>query len=586
MQVRVRDSAFKPVEDAAVVLSVEAPGGVHSQIAAEPSAAEAGLFEAEIASGKAGAYRVKATVKDADGKLIGEPATGWAANPLADETASLVNNRALLERIATWSGGRVLSLDDLPSLAKLLPKLNVPVTETTFGTSVAFAVAAGRAGGLAGHRMVVEEEGCMRKKVRLRTVVSLEAQLQTGREMPAQGNALGCAVETGLALKGRDKMVFGGDSGLSRPDGADASFVALPRAMPWAGMFEALGLQLRNLGRGQVRWALFAAIAVLAVKRVGVVLLTLMLAMCADAVADEPAPRELSVLVVVGAGGADEYEARFHREAEVWQGTCKKAGVECSVIGSGDGKKGQTDAAALQAWIEKFIAEKKNGLWIVLIGHGSFDGREAKFNLRGPDITASDMAAWLKPVTGDLALINTAPSSAPFLKALAGQHRVIIAATKGPDEVFATRFGGYFIKAFAGEPDADQDGDRQVSLLEAFLWASRQVARFYDNEGRLATEHALIDDNGDGVGTRAEAFEGLRLKTKPDEAGAPDGLLSRQWVLLLNEDESKLSEETRRKRDGLEREAEALRAKKDAMNADEYYREMERVFLEIAKLYK
>jgi len=297
-------------------------------------------------------------------------------------------------------------------------------------------------------------------------------------------------------------------------------------------------------------------------------------------------PRELSVLVVVGAGGADEYEARFHREAEVWQGACKKAGVVCSLIGSGDGRMGETDSASLQAWINRFIQEKKTALWIVLIGHGSYDGREAKFNLRGPDIMASDMAAWLKPVTGDLALINTAPSSAPFVKALAGRHRVIISATKGPDEVFATRFGGYFIKAFAGELDADQDGDRQVSLLEAFLWASRQVARFYENDGRLATEHALMDDNGDGVGTRAEAFEGLRLKAKPDGDGPPDGLLSRQWVLLLNEEESRLSEETRRKRDGLEREAEALHAKKDAMSADAYYREMERVFLEIGKLYR
>ncbi len=300
-----------------------------------------------------------------------------------------------------------------------------------------------------------------------------------------------------------------------------------------------------------------------------------------------PPPRELSVLLVVGAGGADEYESRFHREAEVWQLACNKAGGACSVIGAGDGGSGSTDAAALQAWIEEFAAaKKKDALWIVLIGHGSFDGREAKFNLRGADITATDMAAWLKPVTGDLAVINTASASAPFLKALAGPHRVIITATKGADEVFATRFGGHFVKAVAGEPDADQDGDRQVSLLEAFLWASRQVARFYENEGRLATEHALIEDNGDGAGTRSEAFEGLRLKMKPEKGGTPEGLLARQWVLLLNEAEAQLSEDTRRKRDSLEREAEALRAKKDAMDADEYYREMERVFLEIAKLYR
>jgi len=312
---------------------------------------------------------------------------------------------------------------------------------------------------------------------------------------------------------------------------------------------------------------------------------SLSLLLVSTASAAQPA-RELSVLVVVGAGGADEYEGRFHREAEVWQGVCTKAGVECSVIGSGGGAKDQTDAAAIQSRIGQFIREKKQALWMVLIGHGSFDGREAKFNLRGPDIGASDMSAWLKPFTGELAVINTASASAPFLKALAGPRRVIITATKGADEVFATRFGGHFIKAIAGEPEADQDGDGQISLLEAFLWASRQVARFYENEGRLATEHALIEDNGDGVGTRAEAFEGLRLAKQPADGKPADGLLSRQWVLLLNEAESRLSEETRRKRDELEREVEALRGKKDAMSADDYYREVERVFLEIAKLYR
>lgn len=296
--------------------------------------------------------------------------------------------------------------------------------------------------------------------------------------------------------------------------------------------------------------------------------------------------RELQVLVVVGAGGADEYESRFHREAEVWKGVCQKAGVDCSCIGAGETGASETDAAALQNWIKAFIAKKSGALWIVLIGHGSFDGREAKFNLRGPDITATELATWLKPMTGELAVINTASASGPFVKALAGNNRVIISATKSADEVFATRFGGHFVKAISGETEADQDGDGQISLLEAFLWASQQVARFYENEGRLATEHALIEDDGDGVGTRAEAFEGLRLKNQGEKNAATDGLLARQWALLLNEEESKLSEETRRKRNALEREADGIRGKKSSMPAEEYYRELERVFLEIAKLYR
>ena len=93
-----------------------------------------------------------------------------------------------------------------------------------------------------------------------------------------------------------------------------------------------------------------------------------------NAIAEAP-KRDLEVLVVVGAGGADEYEGRFHREAEVWKGTCQKAGVNCSIIGAAESSKNQTDAAALKAWIEKFAAEKRGSLWMVLIGHGSWSWR-------------------------------------------------------------------------------------------------------------------------------------------------------------------------------------------------------------------
>jgi uncharacterized membrane protein len=130
LQVRVRDRAFRPLDDASVMIAVETPDGAKSAVAAEPAAGEAGLFEAGVASDKAGAYRVKATVKTADGTPVGEPVIGWASNPVPDEMRSLKNNRQLMERIASWSGGRVIDLDDAPSLPGLLSKLNVPVTET------------------------------------------------------------------------------------------------------------------------------------------------------------------------------------------------------------------------------------------------------------------------------------------------------------------------------------------------------------------------------------------------------------------------------------------------------------------------
>ena len=90
------------------------------------------------------------------------------------------------------------------------------------------------------------------------------------------------------------------------------------------------------------------------------------------------------------------------------------------------------------------------------------------------------------------------------MRKLSREQRVIITATKNEAEVFYTRFGGYFAEAVGGLTDADVDNDEQVSLLEGFIYASEKVASFYENKGRLATEHAILDDNGDKLGSRAE----------------------------------------------------------------------------------
>lgn len=299
----------------------------------------------------------------------------------------------------------------------------------------------------------------------------------------------------------------------------------------------------------------------------------------------EPAKRDLSVLIVVGAHGSDEYRKHFTEEAALLQDVCAKAGVNTEVIGTQPEDAGQSDAAKLKSSIASAASKPGRALWLMLIGHGTYDGREAKFNLRGPDITAGDLAAWLKPVTGEVAVIQTASASAPILKALAAPNRVLISATKSADEVFYTRFGRFFAKAISGGAEADLDRDRQVSLLEAFLWSSKQVERFFETEGRLATEHALIEDNGDGIGTRTESFTGLRLTNPPADGKVGDGQLARQWCLVLNKDDAGLTEEQRKHRDDLERQVEALRARKPKMPEAEFYQQLEKLMLEIARLY-
>jgi hypothetical protein len=220
----------------------------------------------------------------------------------------------------------------------------------------------------------------------------------------------------------------------------------------------------------------------------------------------------------------------------------------------------------------------------VFIGHGTFDGRSAKFNLRGPDISADDLAATLKPCKRPLAVIQCASASGPFLNALSAPGRVIITATRSGYEVNATRFGNYFARAVA-DPAADLDKDGQTSLLEAFLMASRQVDDFYKEAGRLATEHALLDDNGDGLGTPADWFRGVRAVQKAADGKTVDGIRAHQMFLVRSATEQELSPALRARRDELESQLSALRDRKSQMKEDDYYNHLERILVEMAKLY-
>ena len=181
----------------------------------------------------------------------------------------------------------------------------------------------------------------------------------------------------------------------------------------------------------------------------------------------------------------------------------------------------------------------------MLIGHGTFDGHTAKFNLRGPDVTAEELAEWLKPLKRPLAVINCASASAPFINRLAGENRVVITATKSGDEQNFARFGQYISAAIA-DPAADLDKDGQVSLLEAYLTACRQVAEFYEQEARLATEHALLDDNGDGLGTPAAWFRGLRATQRAKDGAALDGTRAHQFHLVASDREQRHAGRTAR----------------------------------------
>lgn len=282
-----------------------------------------------------------------------------------------------------------------------------------------------------------------------------------------------------------------------------------------------------------------------------------------------------SVVVAVGAGGTAEYDATFAACADKWQAAAEKGGNAFTHVDDRDG-------------FQKALAREAAGtspLWIVLIGHGTDDGRDARFNLRGPDVTARELAEWLAPVKRPVAVVNCASASGPFVNALSGPGRVVVTATRSGGESNYARFGAYLADAIA-DPAADADRDGQVSLLEAFLTASHRVGEFYKGEGRLATEHALLDDNGDKLGSPADWFQGVRAVKRAKDGAAADGVFAHQWHLVPNARERGLPAAVRQKRNELERAAAALRDQKATLGDDEYYTRLEKVMLELAKLYE
>jgi hypothetical protein len=291
-----------------------------------------------------------------------------------------------------------------------------------------------------------------------------------------------------------------------------------------------------------------------------------------------------SVIVVVGAGGIESYADQFAASAGLWRQACAEGNAEFTPIGL-DEAASVSDRARIEQRLGQQTLETTASLWLVLIGHGSYDGRTAKFNLRGPDVSAEDLAAWLAPVRRPVAVINTASASAPFLKALSAPGRTVITATKSGFERNYTRFGRYLSEAIADQA-ADLDKDGQTSLLEAFLAASHNVEQFYATAGRLATEHALLDDNGDGLGTPADWFRGIRPVQRARDDASLDGYRAHQLHLVPSEVEANMPAEWRARRDRLELDVLRLRDKKDEFSEAAYFARLESLLLELAEVYE
>jgi len=265
------------------------------------------------------------------------------------------------------------------------------------------------------------------------------------------------------------------------------------------------------------------------------------------------------VLIVVGLAGDPEHGELFDKWAKTFAATAAdRLGVPKDQIQtlSGDGA---TKVEVTKAITALQSAGPDDTVMIVIFGHGTFDGTSAKFNLPGPDMTPQDFAPLLARMRSKrVVFVNTASASGPFVEALGGPGRVVVAATRNGAEKYATLFGGPFVDAFSNEA-ADTNRDGRITILEAFEFAQKQVEASFQREGVMQTEHATIDDT-----TRAAA---VALGSAQRTALPADPKLRALYV----------------ERQQLEQRIESLKLLKSSMDPDKYAAELEKLATELAE---
>jgi hypothetical protein len=238
------------------------------------------------------------------------------------------------------------------------------------------------------------------------------------------------------------------------------------------------------------------------------------------------------------------------------------------------------DAAATRDGVVKALSDvaakagEDDTVIVVLFGHGTFANKVAKFNLTGPDMTPQDFAPLLAKLKSKrVVFADTTSASGPFVEALSGPGRVIVAATRTGGEMFAPLFGGPFVEAFTNDA-ADTDHDGRISVLEAFEYAKKAVATSYQQQGLLPTEHAILDDNGDKEGSLEP---GRQAKDGRSAAVLALGSMRKQ-AAPANEKLRVLYAE----RDAIDRRIEALKLLKSGMDPAKYTQELEKLATELA----
>jgi hypothetical protein len=285
-------------------------------------------------------------------------------------------------------------------------------------------------------------------------------------------------------------------------------------------------------------------------------------------------------LIVSGATGGQEYVTQYTR----WSADLTKALVDALRFEPAQvtvlSETRRPEAAATAENVRRALTSirermtRDDLLFVVLLGHGTFDGLDAKFNLVGPDLESAEWSALLRPFPGRVVVVNTTSASFPFLERLAAPRRIVISATDSAAQRFDTVFAEYFIRALT-EDAADIDKNGRISIWEAFAAASGNVRRHYQQRGQLSTERALLDDTGDGVGKEAAdpGEDGSYASRTYLDASLPGAAPTDEVLLKLLQ-----------RRTALEADVEDLKIRKTFLPPAEYAKEFERIMIELAKV--
>ncbi len=263
------------------------------------------------------------------------------------------------------------------------------------------------------------------------------------------------------------------------------------------------------------------------------------------------------VLTVIGVPGEQDYSVRFEGWAQQIERGLNKGPQNALVktIGAKTGATRQELNAAIAEAAKTLSPE--DTFTLILIGHGSYDTVDYKFNLKGPDVSSTQLAVLLDQIRAERQLIvNTTSCSGASLTALVKPKRVVVAATRTGTQKNATVFGRYFADAFS-DPAADTDKNETVSALEAFQYAQRRTVEYFEQEKRIATEQAVLNDIGSGTGVRdpgrdngqgllAAAFPMMRLGEAASAEADPGkaDLLRRKEILEQQIDRLKYEKES------------------------------------------